>query len=119
VRRLALVLPVALSGCLGYPRPYLTRVHGRAALEDRKPIRIEAAIVKECDTVRGGETSEIVRRRGDTTDKDGRYSIVLWGVTWNFKNFITLSECSSRVQRFICRPECHKADEIDIDLLGK
>jgi hypothetical protein len=116
----ALALVFFLSGCAGYPRPYLTRVHGRVALDDsRKPIRVEAAIIKACDTVRGGETEDIVRRRGDTTDKDGRYSIMLWGVVWNFKNFVTLSQCTSHVQRFVCRPECRKVDDIDLELLGK
>ena len=31
------------QGCIGYPRPYFTRVKGKAALDDGKPIRIQAA----------------------------------------------------------------------------
>lgn len=109
---------IFLSGCVAYPRPYFGRVKGRAAVEDGKPVKIQAAIMKACDTVQG-ETEEIVRLRETTAGKDGHYSIFMYGVVWHFKNFVSLSECTSRIQRFVCRPHCRKADEIDIDLLGK
>lgn len=115
---LLLASALALSGCVAYPRPYFTLVRGRAALDDGKPLRIQAAIIKNCDTIQG-ESEDIVRRRETITGKDGRYSIFLYGVVWHLKNFINLSECSSHIQRFVCRPHCKKADEVDIDVLGK
>lgn len=119
MRRLPLLLLPLLAGCVGYPRPYFTRVHGRADLDGGQPYRIEGAIIKECETIKGGQTERIIRRRGDDMDKDGNYSFWLWGVTWNFKNHVSLSECTSYIQRFACRPYCKKADAIDIDVLGK
>ena len=113
---LCLLLP--LSACLGYPRPYLTTVKGHASLDDGKPIKIQAAIIKTCDTVQG-ETEHIGPLKETLTDKDGRYSLTLMGVVWRYKNFVTLSECDSHIQRFVCRPYCKKVDEIDIDILGK
>ena len=112
-------LCLSVAGCLGYPRPYFTTIKGQADLgEIGQPIKIGAAIVKECDTV-AGESEDIGRMRTTTTGKDGRYSLTVICVAWHFKNFISLAECTSRLQRFVCRPYCKKADEIDIDVLGK
>jgi hypothetical protein len=121
VRRaaLALALLAPLQGCLAYPRPYLTNVKGRADLgESGQPVRIEAGIVKTCDTI-NGEEETIKNRRGAMTDKDGRYSFLVAGLVWHSKSYRTLTECTSRIQRFICRPHCKKVDEIDIEMLGK
>lgn len=109
---------IFLAGCVAYPRPYFGPVRGKANVEDGKPVRIQAAILKTCDTIQG-ESEEIVRLRETTTDKDGRYSIFMYGVVWHFKNFRSLTECSSHIQRFVCRPHCKKADAVDIELLGK
>ncbi|MDE2237410.1 MAG: hypothetical protein KGK30_05940, partial [Elusimicrobia bacterium] len=106
------------SGCLGYPRPYLRTISGKALLDNGQPLKIGAAIVKDCDSI-NGETEERGRMRTTTTDKDGRYSLTVIGLAWNYKNFVTLSECTSHVQRFVCRPYCKQADAIDIDILGK
>ena len=107
-----------LSGCVAYPRPYLTRVRGRADLDGGPPVRIQAGISKDCDTVQG-ETEEIKGLRETTTDKDGRYSLTVYGVVWHFKNYFSLTECTSHIQRFVCRAYCKKADDVDLEMLGK
>ncbi len=108
----------ALSGCLAYPRPYLTTIKGQADLNGGPPIKIQAGIEKDCETY-DGDTENVSFLRETTTDKDGRYSLTVFGAVWNFKNFISLTECTSHIQRFVCRPYCKKADAVDIDLLGK
>ena len=116
---LMLLLVSGSAGCLGYPRPYFTRVHGKADLgEEGKPVELGAAIVKECETWQG-DTETVGHMHKTTTGKDGKYSMMVIGVAWNFKNFVTEGGCTSHVQRFICRPYCKKADAIDIDVLGK
>ncbi len=109
---------LSLASCVGYPRPYLTTVKGRASLDDNQPIRIQAGILKTCDTV-NGETEDLKNLKETTTDKDGRYSMMIFGLTWHYKNFMTMAQCSSHIQRFVCRPHCRKADAIDIEMLGK
>lgn len=108
----------ALSGCLAYPRPYLTTIKGQADLNGGPPIKIQAGIEKDCETY-DGDTENVSFLRETTTDKDGRYSLTVFGAVWNVKNFISLTECTSHIQRFVCRPYCKKADAVDIDLLGK
>ena len=79
---------------------------------------LQRGISKDCDTYRG-ETEEITWRREVTTDKDGRYSFTVFGLVWNWHNYVSDAECTSHVQRFSCRPYCKKADDVDIDVLGK
>ena len=117
-RLVPLLLPLAVSGCVGYPRPYMTRVKGQADLQGGPPIRVEAGIAKTCDSM-SGETEDIKNRRGETTDKDGRYSFTVMGVVWHFKNLVTEGYCTSHIQKFVCREHCRKADDIDIEVLGK
>jgi hypothetical protein len=123
MRRLApaavALLAGLLSACVGYPRPYLTTLKGKADLgEDGKPVKLAAAIVKECETWQG-ETEKRGSMHETMTDKDGRYSITVMGVAWNFKNLVTEGECRSHVQMFACRPYCKKVDQVDVDVLGK
>lgn len=108
-----------LSACVGYPRPYLTTLRGKADLGDEgKPVKLAAAIVKECETWQG-ETEKRGSMHETTTDKDGKYSITVVGVAWDFKNLVTEGTCMSHVQMFACRPYCKKVDQVDVDVLGK
>lgn len=123
-RRAVALLPLAaaaaaLCACVGYPRPYLTTLRGKADLgEDGQPVKLAAAIVKECSTWQG-DTEKRGHMHETTTAKDGRYSITVIGVAWNYKNLITEGECTSHVQMFACRPYCKKVDQVDVDVLGK
>ena len=118
MKRLLLLWPLLVSGCVGYPRPYMTHVKGQADLAGGPPVKIAAGISKDCDTYQG-ETEDVKWRRETTTDKDGRYSLTVFGLVWNWHNYFSDAECTSHIQRFICRPYCKKADDVDIDVLGK
>jgi hypothetical protein len=119
VTRLPLVLLlVPLSGCVVYPRFYDTTKKGQAVLDEGKPIQLKAQLLKYCEKT-AGESTDVIKERSTTTDKDGRYSLTIRGVVWHWKNFMTLSECTSRIQMFVCREVCKPADDIDINVLGK
>lgn len=122
MKRLAILLLAAaplLTGCLGYPRPHIRRFKGKAELgDDGKPIKLAATIIKYCDTWQG-ESENRGRMRETMTDGEGRYSLTVMGVAWHYKNFLSDAQCKSEVQLFACRPHCKKADQIDIEVLGK
>lgn len=109
-----------LAGCLAYPRLHLAQKKGRAYIEDGKPIRIQANIVRECESTRGESTKEGPRRE-TTTDAQGRYAIRVVGFAFNSRNFITAGRCTSRVQLYACRLPgiCKPVDEVDLEVLGK
>jgi hypothetical protein len=114
-----LLAAAALSACVGYPRPHFRRFKGQAELgEDGQPLKLAATIVKYCESWQG-ETEHRGRMRETVTDAKGHYSLTVMGVAWNFKNLFSSAGCTSDVQLFACRPHCKKADQIDIDVLGK
>ena len=114
---LLLALAAGLCACVGYPRPYLVHKKGTASVENGSPI-IKAAIVKECETDEG--ESERDRHSTQTqADAQGRYSLTLFGMAWNWANLVTGSSCTSRLQMYVCRDICRPADDVDISVLGK
>ncbi|MBI5629255.1 MAG: anhydro-N-acetylmuramic acid kinase [Elusimicrobia bacterium] len=115
---LALLAALGLQSCVGYPRPFLARKSGIAAVEPGKPLALKAAIVKSCETLQG-ETETVKKSKDVSTDEKGRYSFWITGLSWNWTNFITLSRCRSRVQLYVCRPFCKEVDEVDLSILGK
>lgn len=117
-----LLVPVALaallSGCIVYPRVYDTTKKGQAVLDDHKPIEIKAQLLRYCERI-SGDTTSVVKETKTMTDAEGRYALPVRGVVWRWKNFATLSDCTSRLQMFVCRQVCIPADDIDINILGK
>jgi hypothetical protein len=114
---LLLLLPF-LTGCLAYPDVYWRTLKGTARVEDGKPVTIKAAIVKTCESVEG-EAEFPGRERQTTTDAQGHYRLGIHGMTWRYKNFVSLKNCTSRLQMYVCRQYCKEADQVDIDVLGK
>jgi hypothetical protein len=113
-----LLLPL-LTGCLGYPKFHYKRFKGTAALgEDGKPVNLAATIIKECESWKG-DTEDRGYMRRTTTDEKGRYNFSVMGFAWRSKSWLTETACTSFVQLFSCKPHCKKADQIDIDVLGK
>ncbi len=110
-------LCACLCACVGYPRPYVVRRKGQASVEEGRPI-IKAAIVKECEDEEG-ETERDRHSTETRADEQGRYSLTLVGLAWNWTNLVTGSRCGSRVQLYVCRDICRPADDVDINVLGK
>lgn len=125
-----------LAGCVVYPRVYNTKIAGQAVVEPGKPARVEAELIKECATLRSGETQKIVKKRSTTTDAEGRYSMRLRAAVAHFKSFTSPAFCDSHIQQYICRPidppaelepgappppkeHCQPVDQVDIEVLGK
>lgn len=115
---LAVLMAATLSGCVAYPRLYWTKKTGQARLDNGKPIQIKAQILRYCDTLSGSST-DVLAQRSTMTDVQGRYSLIIRGLSWNWENLMTQSGCTSRVQLFVCRDLCRPADDIDINVLGK
>lgn len=111
-------LAALASGCLGYPRLHWSTKSGTAAVEDGQPIILRAQLLKDCETPRG-ESSRALKTVETRTDARGRYSLTVRGLAWNWRNYLTLASCRSRVQLFVCRAVCKPADDIDIEVLGK
>ena len=107
-----------LCSCVGYPRVFLAKRSGTAAVEEGKPLTIKAAIVRSCESVEG-ESEQVKKETQAQTDSQGRYSLRLFGLAWNWKNLLTFASCASRVQLYVCREICKPADEVDINILGK
>ena len=109
---------IALSGCVAYPRFYWTTQEGRARLEQGRPVRVKAVLLKECETLDGG-TQTVVDSR-EALDGQGRpLHPQASRIDLELEELRLGSECSSRVQMYVCRPECRPADDIDINILGK
>lgn len=114
----SLGLAALCSGCLGYPRLHWSKKSGTAAAVDGQPIAIRAELIKDCETPRG-ESSRTLKAVETRTDAQGRYSVTVRGLSWNWRNYLSLANCRSRIQLFVCRAVCKPADDIDIDVLGK
>ena len=143
MRRLLPLLALPwLAGCVVYPRVYNTKIAGKAVVEPGKTARIEVELIKECATLRSGETQRIVKKKSTSTDAEGNYSMRLRAVVAHFKSFTSPAECESRIQQYICRPvdppaqtepvvpdapppppppkeHCLPVDQVDIEVLGK
>jgi hypothetical protein len=112
------LVAAALSGCVAYPRVYWTTKKGQASVDNGKPVEIKAALLKECETLQG-DTQTTIRERSTMTDAKGHYSLTIRGVVMHYKNFVSLGECTSHIQMFVCRDHCKEVDDVDIELLGK
>lgn len=118
MRTLLLPLLILLSGCAGYPHLHLLKKKGRAFVEDGRPVRLQAALVKDCDTVRGGELSRTLKTKDLVTDAQGRYSVRFIRPVFNWWAW-NGARCISRIQMFVCRPVCRPVDDVDLEVLGK
>jgi hypothetical protein len=113
-----LLIALSLSGCVAYPKFYWQTKTGQARVEDGKPVQIKASIVRDCETLEKDEQTTI-KEISTTTDGAGKYSLTVRGWAWHWKNLFSLNGCISRIQMFVCRPNCIEADDVDIDILGK
>lgn len=114
---LLLALPL-ITGCIGYPHLHMLKKKGRAFVEDGQPVRLQAALVKDCDTVRGGEISKTIKTKDLVTDAKGNYSVRFIRPVTNWWSW-SGARCVSRIQMFVCRPTCRPVDDVDLEVLGK
>lgn len=118
LRILPLFWTLLLSGCVVYPRLYWQREKGQASLPHGKPIQIKGQVIKECDTI-SRLKEKVEDEKTVTTDSKGFYDFTLRAFLWEFRDFITRSNCLGHVQLYTCEKSCRPVDPVEINILGE